>query len=334
MTIRQVQYIYRSCSALRVIGGALPTNSGVTAEHPHLLTPALVAGLCCLFVTVAVVGLSIFWHHPLLVQVRQLATLPLLFGGCAAFIFCVSSVSARVLHSKCGPQDLAGRYTTPLLLVLPFFYAATLTFVIMLLSGRDWAQGHSEVDRFAQPLQARRGVYPRLLLQVGVFLVFMLFLGTQLYAYYRTDPDITFQTSGCVVAPAKSDPIIAYMEKEHIHYAWASHWVGTPITFKTNGDIIAIEPRTITENWLFVNRIPAYTDAVKNADRPSILLLAWHKYLHPDLLKALDALHITYRVARFPSEPGLGVDLLVVTPLNRSVPPSTANSLDTSFNGC
>lgn len=69
-------------------------------------------------------------------------------------------------------------------------------------------------------------------------------------------------------------------------------------------------------DWL--NRIPAYTEAVARSDRPSILLMVSNNDRHPRLLVILDRDHITYRIARFPSQ--VGVDVVVVTPLNRSIP--------------
>ena len=70
------------------------------------------------------------------------------------------------------------------------------------------------------------------------------------------------------------------------------------------------------------------------ADRPSILLLAKHD-ANPPLLHALDAEHVTYRVARFLSEPGF--DILVLTPLSRTVSPfepGLARVLQPLFDGC
>jgi hypothetical protein len=57
-----------------------------------------------------------------------------------------------------------------------------------------------------------------------------------------------------------------------------------------------------------------------HADRASVLALAAHDDHHPDFLRELDANHVTYRVARFYSAPG--VDAVIVTPLNRSLSPS------------
>ena len=60
--------------------------------------------------------------------------------------------------------------------------------------------------------------------------------------------------------------------------------------------------------------------ALLHADRASVLALAAHDDDYPVFLRQLDANHVTYRVARFYSAPG--VDALVVTPLNRTLSPS------------
>src|SRR5205807_10226941 len=51
----------------------------ITSTVPGLFTPGLVTGLFILLLTVIPFGLSFFWHHPLLLRMRQLISLPLLF---------------------------------------------------------------------------------------------------------------------------------------------------------------------------------------------------------------------------------------------------------------
>ncbi len=165
-----------------------------------------------------------------------------------------------------------------------------------------------------------------------IFAVLLLLLCILGYTYVQTSAGYTFQTSGCVVAPANNDPIIAYMQRKHIHYAWASFWIGNPIIFKTNGSIIVADPRIITTPRIFKSRIAAFTDAVVHAVRPSVLTLVHSNDLYPLLLQRLDAEQVTYQVMRFPSEPG--VDLLVVTPLSRAISPFESHSLGASFGGC
>lgn len=324
-TIAQVITFYGSCSVPRVVGGALPTGSDVTAAHPQLLTPELLFGGCCLLITLAAFGLSFLWRQKQLVQAQRLAGLPLLFAGCSAVIFCTSRFSAV---SGCGPRDLVGRYTTPLLLVLPFLFAAALTLIVLYIieSKRQQPVGNEQVKSGSTSMQSH---LPGAL-SVGLLALILIYAGIEGYSYARTSPNYTMQTSGCKVAPANDAPIIAYMQQEHIRYAWASGWVGNPITFATGGSILVIDPRWAASPA--ASRIPAYIMAILRADRPNILLLANHDDPHPDLLKRFDQEHITYRFARFPSEPG--VDLLLITPLNHSVSPFDGNDLGVGFGGC
>lgn len=330
--IKQVTLLYASCSVPRVVGGALPTESGVTATHPQLLTPELIFGGCCLLILLcALFSLPFFMQQKQLRQLPYLVGLPILFAGCCASVFCLSSISAKITLYGCGPRDLVGRYTTPLLLVLPFLFAAAVTLIMMVVFERK-EQQFSENEQIDVNRQAGRRRLPTMW-YMGLLALICLYICAEAYSYAQASPNYTMQTSGCTVAPADDAPIIAYLQQAHIHYAWASGWVGNPITFATDGSIIVVDPRmAVDQNTVNINRIPAYTTAVLDADRPSILLLANHNDSHPALLKRLDQEHITYRVARFTSEPG--VDLLVITPLNRTVSPSDGDDLGVRFGGC
>lgn len=328
-TIEHVAILYGNCSVPRVVGGALPTDNGVTAANPHLLTPQLVFGGCCLLITLLAFGLSFFWKHRLLAQAQRLAAFPLLFAGCSAVIFCISSVSANILIYGCGPKDLAGRYATPLLLMLPFLFATALTLIVLYVVERKEQQQAANNQGESQAASARSHIPNGL--TVSLLALLLLYACIEGFSYIRTSPNYTMQTSGCTVAPANDAPIIAYMQREHIRYAWASGWVGNPITFATDGSIIIVDPRMAVDPKA-INRVPAYTAAVLHADRPSVLLLVSHGDSYPGLLKRFALEHITYRVARFPSEPG--VDLLVITPLNRSVSPTDGSDLGVRFGGC
>ena len=329
-TIEQVTALYANCTVPRIAGGALPTDSGVTAVNPQLLTPALVVGGTCLLITLAAAGLSLIVREKPLLQVQRMAGLPLMFAGCCAFIFCISSISTKILIYGCGNRDLVGRYATPLLLALPFLVAAAATFIMMMLVERNKAKGANETKAAveSQPAPTKRRT-PQTL-TIGLLAALLAYAGIQGYSYLHSSPDYTMQTSGCMIAPANDAPVIAYMQREHIQYAWASGWVGNPITFATDGALVVIDPR-----WALnaaSNRIPAYTTAILHAERPGVLLLAPRDDRHPALLQRFDQEHITYAVARFPSEPG--VDLLVITPLNRAVAPSDGNDLGVGFGGC
>lgn len=164
---------------------------------------------------------------------------------------------------------------------------------------------------------------------IVIFALLLAYLGGQTLTYGLTNPDRAFQSSYCTIAPANYTPIIAYMQQEHIQYAWASNLLGYQISFETNNSIILADPLALIHPAISINRIPSYTDAVKNADRPSMLLFVKHGDPHPRLLQALDAEQVTYRVAYFPSEPG--VDVMVVTPLSRTVSPLASKDFDVFY---
>ena len=356
-------------------------------------------GILCIAATVVLVCLSFLSPHPSLLRTRQLSALPLLFAASTAFIFCLSTVSASGLLSTCD-ADFAGRYATPLLLALPFFFATIFTAISMHihekseLVGADlsrpspiyrpltWVGFYEHGDdgdkcpngdigdigdkcpngdngdngdkspstrasslggRFPlQPTSLRPNEHDNLLpqnlplregrvrytvLSTILFAFLSVYLGVHVATYGLTDTAATFQSPFCLEAPANNDPIIAYMQHEHIRYAWAANLLAYPIVFKTNASIIIANPLALTKPPLAINRIPAYTAAVQHADRPSILIFAQHNEPHPALLTMLDKQQVTYQVARFPSEPG--IDVLVVTPLNRTVSPFASNA----FNG-
>ncbi len=141
-TIRKVTRLYTTCVAPRVISGAVPIES---AAHAALHSPLLILGALCILVTATLVAFSFLSQDQWLLRVRRLVGLPLLFGACTALIFCASTVSASGLLSTCN-ADFAGRYATPLVLALPFFFAAVFTMARMSISvgagvGMTWGGG-------------------------------------------------------------------------------------------------------------------------------------------------------------------------------------------------
>jgi len=309
--IRDQTYLYKTYVAPRVISGALPIESSLlTAMH----TFALWIGLFCIVATLALIALSLVWHHPELKRMRQLCGLPLLFALCTAFTFCTSTASSAGLISF--QYDLAGRYATPLMLALPFFFATTFTLAYMYIH------------------KLGRKVCPPLALVI-LFALLFAYLGTQVATYALTDPDATYQSPSCPIAPANNDPIIAYLQHEHVHYAWAITWIGNPIIFKTNDGIILSDPRLIINRFINYHdpgRYPAYTKALLHADRPAMLTLVMHQDTYPMLLRLLDSRHVTYKARRFPSEPGY--DVLVVTSLSRTLPIEATHTFTAAFPGC
>jgi len=320
-TILQVQNVYSSCLAPRALGGALPTQPGVTIANAHLMTFGLAVSVCCFGISIASVILSVFWHHPLFMRIRQLTLLPLLFMACASIIFCTASIAIYAIYSGCSSWDLVGRYVVPLVIALPFLIGAVFTIPAMMLEDRKKTDTPGEdakqdISRLATPANSSR--LPLLkAIQVGLLVVLTIYFFSQGVAYIQADSRNTFQGTGCISAnPTDQSPIINYMQQAKIRYAWAAGWLGDPITFKTNGALLVTELH---------GRIQANSNAVLHADRPGIFFLAQHDDTHPALLKVLDTDHVTYHIERFYSEPG--VDLLLVTPLNRTVSP-----LDPAFN--
>src|SRR6266487_5005607 len=331
-TILQVQKFYTGCLAPRALGGALPTQPDVTVANTHILTFGLIISVCCIIISVASVFLSVFWHHPLLLRIRQFTLLPLLFLACASIIFCTASISSiYAIHSSCNSWDLVGRYVVPLVIALPFLVAAVFTIPAMIIDERKKtaAQGKDEKQDIAR--LATRTAFPRLTIlasiQVGLLGVLAIYFFSQGVAYIQADARYTFQGTGCISSnPTDQSPIIKYMQQAHIRYAWATGWLGDPITFKTNGALLVTERP---------GRILANSNTVLHADRPGFFFLVPHDDLHPTILQAVDAKNITYHIERFYSEQG--IDLLLVTPLNRTVSPldpAFSNLFQKVFRGC
>jgi len=324
-TIKQVTKMYGACVAPRIISGATPLESTLLAT---LHVPLLLFSVLCLFTTIALVASSFIWSSPVLLSARRLAALPTLFGICSAALFCISSASGSILIS-CN-DDFGGRYAAPLVLALPFFFATVFTLASMLISERNKGSIPSTENMpgatFVQPSTgiARRrfsgGAF------AGLFVLLFAYLGGQGITYGLTNPDLAFQSPYCTIAPANYSPIIAYMEHEHIRYGWATNLLANPISFETNNAIIMADPAAISNPATTINRIPSYTDAVANADKPSFLVFVKHGDPHPYLLQLLDTEHVTYKAAFFPSQPR--VDVMVVTPLSRTVSPFESESFN------
>lgn len=313
--------LYTQCVAPHVIGGALPDT--------RLTISLLQASIGILFIlaTSGLIAISLFRSHPILARIQQMATLPTIFALATAVIFCGSSISAAGLLVPCT-RDEVGRYAAPLLLVLPFFFAAILTAVYLYIQERTERQAENAERANDSRLRASWQPSSRLV-QAALAGFLVVYLGAHCYAYIRARADYTFQSFACAAAPLRNEPIIAYMQQQHIKYAWATMWIGNAIVFKTEGTILVADPRIITVGA--TNHIPAITAAVSHADRPAVLAFALHTDTHPDLLKALDTMGVNYQLARFPAEQGL--DVLVVMP-DRTLSPFDGNSLGAWFYGC
>jgi hypothetical protein len=311
VTVARVTTRYAGCVSPRILGGATPFESTLlTVLH----APLLLIGALCSLGSLALVACSWRWSHPMLLSARRLVALPALFGLCSAALFCLSSASASILISC--QDDFGGRYAAPLVLALPFFCATICTLAVLARSGHRSAGQAGEAA--VQPLRsaARRRSSLALL---ALFAVLGTYLAGQATTYALTNPDLAFQSPWCTLAPADYRPIIGYLEQQHVHNAWATNLLAYPISFLTQNAIVVADPTAITQPQAVINRIPAYTTAVSRADRPALLVFVRHADPHPYLLHYLNAAHVQYIFALFPSQPG--IDVLVVVPVSRTVSP-------------
>ncbi len=314
-TIMQVQSVYTSCLAPRALGGALPTQPNVTVANPHILTFGLVISISSIGVCVAMVLLSVIFKYPLLKRVRQLTLLPLLFMTCASIIFCTASISNYAIYSGCSTWDLVGRYVVPLVITLPFLIATVIALPSIIIYSRNKTARYTTSGMQEPGLRTGLMKSTRLrvleAIQVGLLIVLGVYFLSQGIAYLQADARTTFQGTGCISAnPTDQSQIIKYMQQTKMRYAWASGWLGDPITFKTDGSLLVTEIH---------GRIQANVDAVLHSDRPGIFFLTVQNDAHPAILKALDARNIAYHIERFYSM--RGVDLLLITPLKQTVSP-------------
>lgn len=321
--------LYSYCLAPRAMGGSLPTQPGVTSANPQIITLGLVVVAAAFFLSL---GSFVFRRQAAVFGVvRKLTALPLLFFGCASVIFCLAAVSTAALASGCSAADFAGRYVVPLVDALPFLVA---TFIILpALIVLERRQRSSELESESQVprsvnFEAAFSTTPRLKwVQIGLVVLLALYFAVQIGMYEQADPNYTFQATGCLSRnPTNVVPIVDYLEQQHIHYVWATGWIGDHINFNTNGAVVATK---------IGGRIDADVQAVLHADRASILATTLHSTAHPAFLDVLDANHVTYRIGRLYSAPG--VDVVVVTPLNRTLSPfdpAFAPLFQRSFSGC
>ena len=312
-TILKVQGLYATCLAPRALGGALPTQPGVTSANPHILTFGLIVVVASLAVSAGGCMLSLVTRQSSFTRIRQLTLLPLLFFLCTSAIFCLASISTGAIYSGCGPVDYVGRYVAALVLCLPFFVATMLIIPLLIAQESEKSSGR-EQQSGQQPMLARvnsPGASHLWWMQGALLGMLVLYFALQGVAYMQADPAYTFHPTGCVAQnPTDVTPLIEYMQRNNLHYAWASSWIGNRITFETNGAIIATD---------LPGRVPANSRLVLRQNLPSIFILARQNNVHPAFLRLLDTNHITYHVQRFYSEPGINV--LLVTPLNGTVSP-------------
>jgi len=323
-TITHVAKIYVTCIGPHVISGALPGEASSLATT-HL--PLLILGAGCIFSSFALLLASFCWKQPLLVQARNLTALPVLFGTWTAFSFCTGKNSVFALIS-CN-YDPVGRYATPLALVLPFFYATVFTFILQfLLQSRSRSAAQNSAPAGPEPHPHSRSLLVRGIL----FGVLLCSLALQAFTYQQANMVRAFESPYCHQAPINDDAIVHYLENQHIRYAWSTNWIAYRIVFETNSRIIVADAMPFIPPVVNYDRIPANAVAVRHSDRPSLIVFVWKKDSHPPLLHALDAAGVTYQATRFPAVSD--TDILVVTPLNRTVSPFESQAISSNFASC
>jgi len=317
-------HLYLRCIVPEVIGGSLPSEP-VTSSSVISFQLLTAIGIASSVIVVVLLAASFFFRHTLFTSIQRLSALPLLFACSTIFVFCFSSAVGGSIFQSCT-RDGVGRYAAPVLLALPFVGATLCTAVFMYLQKKKTQELAIEIVDGSVPGVAsqHRSLVPANL-GVNILAVLLVaYLTTIGNTYTRSDANYVFQSFTCIYAPSDNGPIISYMEQEHIHYVWGTITLGNPIMFETHGKIIVSDPRTFTLGAL--NRLPQNASAVRHADRASLLDMVQRTDRYPKTLQALDQAGVKYRVGRFPTEPG-NMDVLVITPLSRTLKPSEARSL-------
>jgi hypothetical protein len=261
------------------------------------------------------------------VQARNLTALPLLFGTWTAISFATGKSSVFALIS-CN-YDPVGRYATPLALVLPFFYATFFTFLLQIvLQSRTRKAVAEHPSTNPQP----RSRFSSLLVPGILFAVFLCSLALQAFAYQQTDIASAFESPYCHQAPINDDALVNYLKSQHIRYAWSTNWIAYRVVFETDSQVIVADAMPYIPPVVNLERIPANTLAVRQADRPSLIVFVWKSDPYPPLFHALDAAGVTYKAARIPAV--YNTDILVVTPLNRTVSPFESKAISSNFASC
>ncbi len=310
--------LYGRCLVPEVFGGSLPSQS-LTSSSIYSFWVLTIVGVAVLVLTTGLVLASFYKQSPLLLMIQRLATLPLLFGYCSIFIFCFSSTVGGSIFEPCT-RDGVGRYAAPILLALPLIGAALSTIGYMYVR---WKQGSASHVGERATFAGQRPTFRRGMKWNIVLLPLALYLLVMGNTYVKSDPNYVFQSFACLNAPADNQEIIDYMQRQNIHYAWGTIALGNSIMFKTGNSVVVADPRIILYNAL--NRLPQNVQAVEEAPYASILDMVPRTDQYPLTLQALDQANILYRVARFHTQPG-AYDILVITPLNRTLAPSEASS--------
>jgi hypothetical protein len=309
--IPQVTALYSSCVAPRVIGGSLPTQPYVSLSNPAVVTPGLIINIVCIALACVAILLSFIWRHSILARIRQLTILPLIFMIITSVVYCVSSIVARENSPTCDQTDFAGRYAGPLVIALPFFIAAIVTFFWYIRSPEERSDREEENTSGSAQTTATKKSTLQLPIRALLLIVLAVYFSTQFYAYVTANQINTFKNPHCQKAPSDYTDIINYMQQIHLSYALSTGWIGDPLTFNTNEAIIVTEPPGKA-------RIIANSEKVLNADHYGLLLFDRTTDTKAPILKLLDKQHYAYTVKRFPTIPGWSV--IVISTPQKNIP--------------
>jgi len=312
----QLFSIYSTCTAPRVIGGSLPTQPYVRLGHPSTLTPDLIICFICIALAVVAIGLSFFWQQPTIVRIRQLTLLPLLFMIITSIVFCYSSIVAKETPiAGCSQFDQSGRYAGPLVVALPFFVAAIVTLFWRFQAFRKSNYTSTQLNQSATvpgaPFIRQTNSLLSLPVKIILLLVLVVYFSSQFYYYVTSDPHTVFKNPNCINMLSDNTGIDQYLQQNNIHYALGTGWVADPVTFTTDGAVLASEPGPGA-------RIAANQNKILQQDHYAFLFIVRSSNTYPEMLQLLDKYHYQYTVKRFPSQPG--AEVMVVNPVKKIAP--------------
>jgi hypothetical protein len=118
-------------------------------------------------------------------------------------------------------------------------------------------------------------------------------------------PSLTF--------PAADTQLLPYLERNHITYVWASHWIGNVVMYLEDQRVLCADYVDVMV-WHGATRFPHTAELIAAADRPSFIVRYDPSRGKPDVATALDRLNVSYTMAQFGP-------LWVITPRSRTVQP-------------
>jgi hypothetical protein len=183
-----------------------------------------------------------------------------------------------------------------------------------------------------QVSRTAKTVHPRISIFTNVFLllILILYIITQSVAYAQVAHNSYFRSPPCKIALAHTDQALDYLREQKIRYLWSEIWIGNVLMFKSTTNVISTDLRVFTSQ--LKDRIPDYSNAIRNAEHASVAFFASQGDNLSERLKTLDDAHIKYQTARFRVD--RGVDLIIVTPVDYRLQLSEAAALFMGGPGC